>query len=281
MTNLTKLLASTILLLTACTTRLPRTNSDYAQTSAMITLENKHSGGSGVIVRSYPNGSLILTNKHVCNLIQNGGVVSTDEGTYPVYSFQVYKRHDLCLIKVLANLHENTQLASKAPDTYSNMTIAGHPALLPTIVTHGNFAHHINIDVMIGSQPCDGHEADNDAFMCLLTGQKPLVQSFEAQPVTATIMAGSSGSGVFNSQGEISGLVFAGQQGLSYGFIVPYEYVKDFLTHSNEYAVQYPDPNAKPQNFFISSFFNMQSICDENPANCKGMMLPSLYNEQP
>jgi hypothetical protein len=44
-------------------------------------------------------------------------------------------------------------------------------------------------------------------------------------------MPGSSGSGVFNEAGEISGLVFAGSaQGLSYGFIVPLESVKDFIT---------------------------------------------------
>jgi len=243
----------------------------------MITLENKRSGGSGVILQSTPNRSFILTNKHVCQLIQVGGTVTTDAGSYPVHSFRVYKRHDLCLIEVLADLHQNTKLAEQAPVSYSEVTVAGHPALLPTMVTHGHFSNHMQIALIVDKEQCNGDEKDQEAFFCEMFGFKPIIVNFEAQPITATIMAGSSGSGVFNDKGEISGLVFAGSEGLSYGFIVPFEYVKDFLNHVNQYPEQFPNKKSEIQ--FFSSFFKMQSACEAHPKNCKGLAFQGLYHD--
>ncbi len=278
MKNLVKSLLIAALFITGCTTvRLPQTLPEYAKTSAMITLDSRRSGGSGVILQSRANSSLILTNKHVCQLIQNGGSVHTDQGSYPVHSFRVYKRHDLCLVEVLANLHENNRLAERPPKVYSEATVAGHPALLPTIITQGHFAEHMTIQMMVDVQACDGTEKDDEAFMCVMMGQKPIIQSFEAQPITATIMAGSSGSGVFNDRGEIAGLVFAGSEGLSYGFIVPYEYVRDFLTNLNKYPEQFPDAKAKPKSFFTSTFFGFRSICNMNPKDCRGIVYQGIY----
>lgn len=256
-------LLAVAIIITGCVTggpKVPRTVPEYANTSAMITLDNKRSGGSGVILKSTATQSWVLTNKHVCQLIQNGGLVITAQGEYPVHSFKIYKRHDLCLISVMVNLHVNTHLASKPPAVYSTGTIAGHPALLPTIVTTGHFANRITIALMVGAAPCDGSETDEELLMCIFMGKKPIIQPFEAQPITATIMAGSSGSGVFNSKGEIAGLVFAGEEGLSYGFIVPYEYVKDFLVNQDRYMTQYPSKDAKKQNFF-ADVFKMEKIC--------------------
>lgn len=275
---LSKIFLTIAIFLTACSsTRLPKNTSEYAKTSAMITLDTRRSGGSGVILKSMPNKSWILTNKHVCNLIQVGGSVHTDQGSYPVHSFRVYKRHDLCLIEVLADLHEDTRIAEEPPSVYSEVTIAGHPALLPTIITKGHFANHMQIQLMVDTQPCDGSEKDQEALMCMMMGAKPVIQVFEAQPVTATIMAGSSGSGVFNDKGEVAGLVFAGSEGLSYGFIVPYEYVKDFIQHLSSYPEQFPDSTKPPTNFF-KSFFVFQTACGKNPQSCKGIALQGIYN---
>ncbi len=279
MKNLINLFLTGALFLSGCaTTKIPQNDAEYAKTSAMITLDTRRSGGSGVILKSTALESLILTNKHVCGLVQIGGSVHTDQGTYPVHSFRVYKKHDLCLIKVLADLHENTKVAEEAPKSYSGVTIAGHPALLPTIITKGHFADHMQIQLMVDTEECDGTETDQDAMMCAFTGVKPILQTYEAQPVTATIMAGSSGSGVFNDKGEVAGLVFAGSEGLSYGFIVPYEYVRDFLSHVKAYPEQFPDSKAKPKNFF-KSLIALKTICKRKPEACRGIAIQGIFNE--
>ncbi len=272
---LSKYLVS-FLLIAGCGHKALRTNADFAKTTAMITLDNKHSGGTGVILKSTANSSLILTNRHVCALIQVGGVVTTDQGDYPVHSYRVYTRHDLCIIEVLANLHEGVTLAEQPPAIYTTATISGHPALLPTLITRGHFATQMPIQLMIGTKVCDGTETGDEASMCLFTGMKPIVLTYTAQPVTATIMAGSSGSGVFNNKGELAGLVFAGNQGLSYGFIVPYEYVRDFLTHAGQYPKQFPDRNAPPKDLF-ASMAKIQAYCSTGLNKCKGILTNELY----
>jgi S1-C subfamily serine protease len=270
-----------IIVLVGCMSRgikVPVTTADYAKTSAMITLPEKNSGGSGVILTSNTSMSTVLTNKHVCQLIQNGGLVITDQGEYPVHSFRVYKRHDLCLVTVLANLHTSNKLADVPPTIYSNITIAGHPALMPTMVTTGHFANKMIISLMVGVQKCDGTESNDEQLMCLITGKKPLIQAHQAVPVTATIMPGSSGSGAFNDKGEIAGLVFAGSGDLSYGLLVPYEYVKDFLTHTDRYQEQYPKKDTKQQNFF-ADVFRLEKVCANYPKNCKHIALLGLAHD--
>jgi Trypsin-like peptidase domain len=280
MRNLISIIATLSFLLTGCASakRLPQNRAEYAKTSAMITLENRTSGGSGVIIRSTPLKSYILTNKHVCQLVQVGGTVITDEGAVPVHSFQVYKRHDLCLITVMGDLHQNNKIAERQPVIYSDMTVAGHPALLPTIVSAGHFANHMPINLIVGSEKCTGDEtSQQDVFFCAMMGAKPIIKSFDAQPISATIMAGSSGSGVFNDKGEVSGLVFAGNEGLSYGFIVPLVYVQDFMYHINEYPEQFPNANSKEQ--FFSALFKMQAICQANKQKCRNLSFQGLYHD--
>lgn len=259
--------------------KIRESNADVAKTSVMITNEAKNSGGSGVIVYSKTNSSYILTNKHICQLIQVGGVVSTETQSYPVYSYRVYTRHDLCLIRVLANLHINSPLAEKEPELYSPAVIVGHPALYPTMITRGHFSSHVTIKLVVGTKDCDGTEDDEEMIMCALFGKKPQLMSLEAQPTTATIMPGSSGSGVLNSKGEISALVFAGQQGLSYGFLVPYQYVHYFMWHLNAYPEEFPKKENKGKNLF-ADIEKIQEFCRMSKNHCRSISDSGLFYGQ-
>lgn len=259
---------------------LPESVADYAAKSVKITLENQHSGGTGVILKSTPSGTDILTNKHVCDLIQLGGIVIDDKDkTYPISSFQVYTPHDLCLVHISSDLGIQTVVAKKEPKLYTQNTVSGHPALLPSIITRGHFSHVEMIQLMIGTKECDGSEKDDEAMMCIFMGVKPLIKEFSAQATSALIMPGSSGSGVFNDRGELSGLVFAGSQGLSYSFIVPWTFVNDFLSNINNYKVQVPDPKKKRESFF-GQYFKMQEFCSEHIYNktCKSFINFELYH---
>jgi S1-C subfamily serine protease len=266
-----KYLLSSVLILTGCAIitvghsnkplLAPKNEREYAKTAVMVTSKNKRAGGTGVILESRPGMSVILTNKHVCQLIQVGGLVITDNGNeYPVESFRVYRKHDLCLVSVFKNLNVNIKVAKKAPSIYSTDTVVGHPALLPTIITRGHFSKIQTIQLIVDMKPCDGSETDDEAIMCIFTGGKPVIKEYQGQITSSLIMPGSSGSAVYNEVGELSGLIFAGSGELSYGILVPWEYVTDFLTNRERYKLQVPNPLKKPENFF-TSYFKFQRIC--------------------
>jgi len=232
---------------------LPQNRAQFAKVAVMITNNDQNSGGTGVILDSRPGVSHILTNKHVCQLIQVGGrVIDDNRASYPINSFRVYKKHDLCLISVLKDLGVNIKVANKAPEVYSTSIVVGHPALLPSIVSTGHFSQVLSINLTVGIIPCDGSEQGNDAVSCIFRGGKPQIIELQAQVTSSTIMPGSSGSGVFNEKGELSGLIFAGNASFGYGMLVPWEYVSDFLAHTKQYPAQTPDPNKEPENFFLN-----------------------------
>ena len=273
MGNKIKYIVAAALLLAGCTLisiggherapQTPQTNSEYAKATVMIVNEAMNSGGTGVILDSHPGVSHILTNKHICMLIQTGGRIVTDDGeTHSIDSFRVYKKHDLCLLETVSDLKVNIKVAAQAPEIYDTSIVVGHPSLLPTIFTTGHFSQHRTIDVMVDVKRCDGTETDEDALACAFLGGIPVVKRFQSQVTSSLIMPGSSGSPVYNGQGELSALVFAGNQGLSYGFLVPWEYVNDFLKHKNRYPSQTPDSTKPPKNFW-ASYFKFEKICEQ------------------
>lgn len=209
----------------------PTNDKSIASTSAMITNMASNSGGTGVVYQSTNSESKILTNAHVCGVVKNGGLVSTNKHLAMVSSYKVSQLHDLCMISVRENLGINTEVASSAPELYSPAIISGHPALLPTLITKGHFSEKEIINVMIGMKKCEKEDFENPDYgpLCMFLGFLPKVRTYRAQVVSPTIMPGSSGSAVFNDSGRISGLVFAGQGELGYGHIVPWEYVYYFV----------------------------------------------------
>lgn len=294
MKNKTKYLVSFFLALAGCTLisvggrikapHVPKNRTEYANASVMIVNEKMNSGGSGVIIDSRPGASHILTNKHVCQLIQTGGLVVTDDNTtYPVDGFRVYSKHDLCLIEVMYDLHVNIKVANQAPNVYEKSIIVGHPTLLPTIFSVGHFSQRKEIAVMVDIQPCDGTEKGDDAFACFWMGGRPVIKNFQSQVTSSLIMPGSSGSPVYNSKGELAALVFAGSQGLSYGFLVPWEYVHDFLKNKEDYKLQTPDPTKAPKSFF-ASYFKFEKLCNDKTTVvldqlCKSVAHLGIWNE--
>lgn len=222
----------------------PATAEEYAKTSVSILHKEGRGGGSGVILTSNPTESIILTNQHVCEVIVDGGFVKREDTAYAIKEYKMSKIHDLCLIKVQRDLGVSTKVAKNAPRRYSDAHISGHPALLPHVVTHGNFSGRMYINVMTSTKTCerDHWKRKRTREWCLRYGYVPVVKQYDSQLVTGTILPGSSGSAVFNEDGEIAGLVFASRsRELSYAFIVPQEYVSAFVnSESKELKWQKP-----------------------------------------
>jgi hypothetical protein len=261
---------------------LPTTLSQFGQVAVLITDTEKTTGGSGVVYLSNENGSIILSNKHICGVIQRGGLVNHAEGKdlHTIVAYKPYRKHDLCLIYIKENLNVGVEVAKSTPPLFELATTVGHPNLLPTIITKGHFSAKLNIKVAIGTKPCDGDEDGEELVMCMFTGVKPVIKEFDTQTTSSTIQPGSSGSGVYNSRGELAGLVFAGAQGMSYSHIVPLSFLKNFLEtvdfNTNNWVK--PDPSAKPKELF--SLIQLRDHCATRYSKlCRQMVFPGIYGE--
>lgn len=209
-------------ILTIVSRAQPDMTRNLIESSVMIVNLEENRGGSGVILKSTPSASYVLTNGHVCRAVEGGGVVKTyDHETHLIMSAVQATNHDLCLITVMADLKANTRVADTAAPLGAKAYISGHPTLLPTIITTGHFAGRKLISVGEPDPSCGGGIF---AFLC-----PPKVKLYETEVVSATISPGSSGSGVFNERGELSGLVFAGRGDLGYAMTVPLEFISMFL----------------------------------------------------
>lgn len=220
-------------------------------TSATVMLTSlTGGGGSGVIIESSRYSSKILTNAHVCEILKNGGLVRTVGGrVHAVSYYQVSAFHDICLATVSANLEMSTSFSRRSPRMYEKATVSGHPNLLPNVLSSGHFSGNKIIEVLTGVRKCQNSDFKNPntRLFCDFFGVIPIIKAYETVLVTAMIMPGSSGSGIYNSDTELSSLVFAGNRNMGYAFAVPYEYVGNFLANELESSEKvYPNYTFSP-----------------------------------
>src|SRR5574343_434672 len=209
-------------------------DTNITSATVMITIIEQSSGGSGVVIYNDDKESSVLTNRHVCELLKNGGAVSLVNGqSHLVSKYVMSNIHDLCLVGVQANLGHSANVASRSPEIYEKATVSGHPNLLPNVVSTGHFSGNKVIRVLTGWKECTKADMKDPqlGILCVIFGRLPVLKTYETVLATAMIMPGSSGSAVYNSDLEISGLVFAGNGEMSYAFTVPYTYVHEFLTN--------------------------------------------------
>jgi len=225
----------------------PNTTEQYAKATVAVLNLQGNSGGTGVILHSDKLESIILTNRHVCGVVDEGGFIAQQNGRYLVTEFKKSNTHDLCLIKVRNNLKVNTEVAEEAPELYSEATVAGHPRLAPFTMVKGHFSSKVVIPIITGIRKCTPMEEESleTQGYCRMLGGMPVVEVYDSQYTSDTIQPGNSGSAVYNSQGQIAGLVFASNsRELSYSYIVPQEYVYNFV-HSEARTLEWVKPHFK------------------------------------
>lgn len=214
----------------------PQSIKDLRDTSVRIMNLQMNSGGTGSIFRSFKKTSIILTNKHVCRLIEPGGYVVTEKRKYLITHYKKFQHHDLCLVRIARNLNINLVVADKLAKPAQTVYVSGHPNLLPHIATKGHLSSNVTIELVVGLKECTEEDAKNHPLECVFFGGVPVIEKFSSDVVSNLIKPGSSGSAVFNSQGEIVGVVYAGNgREFSHGYIVPHIHVLYFIQNSRRY----------------------------------------------
>jgi len=214
----------------------PRTIKDFHNTSVRIYNLEENSGGSGSVYRSYKNASYILTNKHICRLIEPGGLVEHNGVKFLITHYKKFPQHDLCLIRIPVNLQINLQIANTLSETSDIAIVSGHPNLLPHILTKGHLSDRMDIQLITGIKKCTPEDLTNDPMKCAWFGGNPVIETFDSQVVSNLIKPGSSGSAVFNTLGQLIGVIYAGSgRDFSHGFIVPHIYLLYFTQNLDKF----------------------------------------------
>lgn len=199
--------------------------------TAVSIIADEGGGGSGVVLSSNSSGSVILSNRHVCEGVAPGAVVTTTSGVSArAVSMKLSRNHDLCLVRVNRNLKLSSKIATSESQKGEDALVVGHPNLFPQIKAAGKFSGFMDITMMVGLRQCSAAERQRYPLECLLFGGFPILKTFETQAISSIIAPGNSGSPVFNEKGEVTNLVFAGVgRGLSHGITVPNGQIRAFV----------------------------------------------------
>lgn len=214
----------------------PKTVAELKVTSVRIMNLEMNSGGTGSIFRSYSNATHILTNKHICRLIEPGGVVDYKGKQYLITHYKKFKNHDLCLVRIAENLGVNLEVAEDLAKESTLSVVSGHPSLLPHIVTVGHLSERKDLELIVGLKPCSKDDIEQAPQICMYFGGKPVIEVMDAQLTSNLIKPGNSGSGVFNKDGKLIGVVFAGDsRDFSFAYIVPQIYLLYFIQNAHRF----------------------------------------------
>lgn len=229
-----KLILSLIVILTilACVTTFhPKKPKDYKLVTGLVEDYDRSGGGTTVLYKSSKNGSLFWTNKHVCINLLDGGRILLNNEAYDVKELLFYKDHDLCMLKIKENLKLDLVLAKSAPQEYDEVTAVGYPLLKGPIISKG---YIVNSEMILHGSPLDMcYPLDTLFYRC--EENKKKFDELSSTFVAIFVTFGSSGSPLFNTAGELVGLVMAKDKeaGFSYGYAVPLNYLKDFASQIN------------------------------------------------
>lgn len=168
-----------------------------------VMVRSERSAGSGVVVYSSPSESYVLTNLHVCGILDAKSKVWNNLKNYPISAVKIYREHDLCMIKIKADLGHHAVISHDPYRTGDQAMTAGFPHGQSIVIQKGYIGMRIKV---------------KDIPEYLMTG--------------LIIQPGDSGSGVFNAKGELMAMIFGmspSNNDVGFGWAVPLFYIYDFV----------------------------------------------------
>lgn len=212
------------------------------QTSALVYDPRNNSGGSGVVIYSDLEKTLVLSNSHVCTALNmEFAKIKLYTGEFQVQAHKLYPIHDLCLLKLHNAPSRSVRITSVPLGASEPIVITGFPGFArhrPIITEVGFSSNNFEFEDVVPVRDCTQEEYADETgenyAMCVITGKVFEYRTFKYILVTFRVHPGFSGSGILNMQGELVAVLFIGGRGATnYGGAVPTVYIWDFLYNSD------------------------------------------------
>lgn len=199
----------------------------------MITNEAGTGGGTAFYVKAPSGKTYVMTNNHICVYAEKNKLIlhSYSGKQYPVKVIKTDEAKDLCIIET--DSKQGLYLASSS-SLYQKYHLFGNPKLYRWVHEEGEFfdatnvqlVHHVITDE---SPACDKSYMRKQEIDLLFFKMNVCMTVHPSMLSNIKAFPGNSGSPVLNEQGEIVGVLFAGDNTTQYGFIIPLSTVKEFL----------------------------------------------------
>lgn len=195
--------------------------------------DNMRSGGTGFVVQAASGAEYTLTNAHVCRVTNNGIMYATthmSDRYTALRIIEVSKETDLCLLEPVPN--KGSLPLAGSLELGEELSVIGHPLLEALTLSQGDITSFEPVTVVIGveqtEEVCGG--LGGQTIVVPFFNIPVCLRSYDAARITARIFGGNSGSPVVNSYGNVVGVLFAGNDRTNFGYIIPLDAVKKFLS---------------------------------------------------
>lgn len=180
-------------------------------------LERARTGGTGFLLKTKNRGTLLITNRHVCEALDAENTIYFLEQGSSLYVAKQIKRSaitDLCAVAAPQELVSTTPALALAPrmvEPGEEVTVVGHPYLNPITVARGRYINTTRepLNFQAGT-------LSKDHVMAM-------------SRIDFMVHPGNSGSPVLNSVNEVVGVVFAMEGHNHMGLFIPLEELTKFV----------------------------------------------------
>lgn len=190
-------------------------------------------GGTGFAVKAPSGITYTITNNHVCEIAENGKMRAVwDNGRSVIIDvLETDKQHDICILDGLP-LTEGMEVSMQELQVGDPAFVIGHPLLMPNTFAEGLVRDRTNMVVIMGqgdARECKALGLKHRTVPGWLGEQDVCYEEYDAFDTSINGYPGNSGSPVFNFQGQIVGLIFAGNNFTNQLSYVPLEYLHDLI----------------------------------------------------